>query len=39
MKIYTQNIFKYSGIKYFGLSKSPMSSEILKLISTTSKRN
>ena len=31
MKIITKNIFKYSSIKYFGLSKSPISSEILKL--------
>ena len=31
MKIYTQNIFPNSGIKCFGISKSPMSSEKLKL--------
>lgn len=31
MKIYTQNIFKYSNIRYFGLSKSPISTEKLKL--------
>lgn len=31
MKIYTQNIFKYSSIRYFGLSKSPISTVELKL--------
>lgn len=31
MKIITQNIFPNSGIKCFGISKSPMSSEKLKL--------
>lgn len=31
MKVYTQNIFPPSGIRCFGISKSPMSTEILKL--------
>lgn len=31
MKIITQNIFKYSNIRYFGLCKSPISAEKLKL--------
>lgn len=31
MKIYTQNIFPHSGIRCFGISKSPISSEKLKL--------
>ena len=31
MKVYTQNIFSPSGIRCFGISKSPMSTEILKL--------
>ena len=37
MKIYTQNIFKYSNIRDFGLSKSPISTEKLKLISKRTK--
>ena len=37
MKIYTQNIFKYSNIRYFGLSKSPISTDKLKLISKRTK--
>ena len=31
MKIYTQNIFPYSGIRCFGISKNPMSNEKIKL--------
>ena len=31
MKIYTQNIFPQSGIRCIGISKSPMSTELLKL--------
>ena len=31
MKIYTQNIFPHSGISCFGISKSPISSEKIKL--------
>ena len=37
MKIFTQNIFKYSSIRYFGLSKSPISTDKLKLISKRTK--
>ena len=37
MKVYTQNIFPYSGIRGFGISKSPMSSEKIKLISKRTK--
>ena len=31
MKVHTQNIFKYSNIRYFELSKNPISTEKLKL--------
>lgn len=31
MKIYTQNIFPYSGITCFGISKNPLSTEQIKL--------
>ena len=37
MKIYTQNIFPYHGVSCFGINKSPLSTEKLKLISRRTK--